>query len=174
MATNKNSSIRNPGEQEFVIERGFEAPRQLVWEAWTKPEALQHWWGPKGFTWVDCKIDLRPEGMFHYSMRSPDGHDMWGKLIYREIVPPERLAFVVSFSDKDGNTLRHLASPTWPLEVLNTMTLTEHEGRTTVTLQGVPINATEEECQTFKAGHKSLQQGIKGTLDQLADYLAKA
>ena len=86
-------------EQDFVITRRFDAPRTLVFRAFTEPERLRHWWGPTGFSWVSCTMDLRAGGTFHYCMRSPDGQDMWGKWIYREIVPPERIVFVSSFSD---------------------------------------------------------------------------
>ena len=99
--------------EQFVITRVFDASRERVWEAFTKPEHLQHWWGPKGFTMRTIKLDLRPGGMFHYSMRSPDGKEMWGKFAYREIAPPERLVFVTSFSDEAGNITRHPFSATW-------------------------------------------------------------
>src|SRR5438445_232590 len=82
------------------------------------------------------KVYLRPGGLFHYCLRSPDGHDMWGKFVYREIIAPERLVFVVSFSNEQAGITRHPASPTWPLEVLSTLTLAEHEGRTTFTMRG--------------------------------------
>lgn len=157
----------------FTITRVFDAPRALVFKAWTESERLAQWWGPKGFTLVVGTLDLRPDGGFHYCMRSPDGHEMWGKFVDREITPPDRLVFVNSFADEKGNPIRHPFSPNWPLEVLNTLTFAEHEGKTTVTLQGVPINANESERETFKDGHESMQQGFKGTLDQLADYLAK-
>jgi uncharacterized protein YndB with AHSA1/START domain len=159
--------------QQFSFSREFDAPRDLVWKAVTEPERLKHWWGPKGFTIFVCNVDLRPGGEFLYAMRSPDGHEMWGKWVYREIAPPERLSSVVSFTDKDGNILRHPASPTWPLEVLNTMTLSEHGGKTTMTISGYPINATEEELKTYDAGRGSMKQGFNGTLDQLETYLAK-
>jgi uncharacterized protein YndB with AHSA1/START domain len=138
-----------------------------VWKAFTESERLMHWWGPKGFTMRVARLDLRPGGVFHHGLRSPDGRDMWGKFVYREIVAPERLVFVVSFTDEKGNLVRHPLSPTWPLEVLNTMTL--HDGKTTLTLRAVPINATEEERKTFEAGRGSLKQGFTGTLDQLAE-----
>ena len=160
-------------EETFTITRTFDAPRDLVWKVWTDPEHLVHWWGPKGLTMTTCKVDLRKGGKFHYGMKTPDGHEMWGKFVYREIVPPERLVLVVSFSDAEGGTTRHPLSPTWPLEVLNTMTLTEQDGKTTVRLEGVPINATEEERRTFKEGFSSMQQGFKGTLDQLEEHLVK-
>ncbi len=163
-----------PAGSEFVITRVFDVPRELVFKAWTEPERLKHWWGPRGFTMRSCKLDLRPGGVFHYSMQSPDGREMWGKFVYREIVAPERLVFVVSFTDEEGNPVRHPMSPTWPLEVLNTMTLSEHDGKTMLTVYGVPINATKEERKTFQAGRDSMRQGFTGTLDQLTDYLAKA
>ena len=102
-----DSSVIGPAERACVIGRVFDAPRELVFKAWTDPADLKRWWGPKGFTWVGCKTDLRPGGLFHYCMRSPHGHEMWGKFVYREIVAPEQLIFVNSFSDQDGRTTRH-------------------------------------------------------------------
>ncbi len=164
--------VANAG-REILASRVFDAPRELVWKAFTESERLMRWWGPKGFTMQVAKLDLRPGGVFHYCMRSPDGRDMWGKFVYREIVAPERIVFVNSFSDEVGSRVRHPMSPTWPLEVLNTMTLSEHDGRTTLTIRGAPINATDEERKTFQAGRESMKQGFTGTFDQLADYLAK-
>jgi len=158
---------------EFSITRVFDAPRDLVWKAFTEAERLIHWWGPKGFTTEVARLDLRPGGVFHYNMRSPNGQDMWGRFVYREIVPPERLVFVVSFTDAQENVTRHPMSPTWPLEVLNTMTLMERDGKTTLMIRGVPINATEIEHKTFESGREGMRQGFNGTYDQLAAYLAK-
>lgn len=160
--------------REFVISRTFDAPRELVWKAWTEPERLAQWWGPKGFAMLSCKLDLRPGGVFHYGMRSPEYGDMWGKFVYREIKAPERLVFIVSFSDENGGITRHPMSATWPLEVLTTLTLTEHEDKTIVTLKGGPINATAGEHKAFGAGYESMEQGFAGTFDQLDAYLAKA
>ncbi len=157
----------------FVITRVFDAPRERVWKAWTEPERLKHWWGPKGFTVHTCKVDLRPGGVFHYGMRAPDGGDMWGKFIYREIVAPERLVFIVSFSDEKGGVTRHPWSPNWPLETLSTITFAEQEGRTKITVQWVPHAATELERKTFEEGRQGMQQGWTGTFDQFAEYLAK-
>jgi uncharacterized protein YndB with AHSA1/START domain len=159
---------------DFVITRVFDAPRELVFKAWTESERLREWWGPKGFAMLSLKLDLRLGGVFHYCMRAPNGSEMWGKFVYREIAAPERIVFVNLFSDEKGNLIRHPLSPTWPLEVLATLTLTEHGGKTTLRLQGRPINASEDERKTFEAGHKSMQQGFGGTFDQLAAYLAKA
>jgi|SoiMethySBSTD1v2_1073268.scaffolds.fasta_scaffold190331_3 uncharacterized protein YndB with AHSA1/START domain len=157
----------------FVISRVFDAPRDLVWKAYSELDALKQWWGPKGFTWVTGTLDFRPGGMFHYGMRSPNGQEMWGRFIYREIVKPERMVYVVSFSDPKGGQTRHFMSPEWPLEMLNTATFTEEGGKTILTLHAVAISATAHERKIFEDGFKSMEGGYTGTLDQLADYLAK-
>jgi uncharacterized protein YndB with AHSA1/START domain len=112
--------------------------------------------------------------MFHYGMAGPDGSEMWGKFIYREITPPERLVFIVSFSDENGGTTRHPMAPTWPAEMFNTVTFTDHGDKTLITLRSSAHSATEEERATFKAGHGSMRGGFKGAFDQLAVYLAGA
>ncbi len=156
---------------EFIITHVVNAPRELVWKAYSEAERLTEWWGPKGFKMVDVKLDFRPGGLFHYCMEA-QGMKMWGKFVYREIEAPERLSFVVSFSDENGGTQRHPMSPTWPKEVLSTLTFFEFEpGKTALIMSGVPINASEEERKTFDAGRSSMQQGFKGTLDQLDEYL---
>lgn len=157
--------------QPFSISREFDAPRELVWKAVTESGHLMRWWGPKGFTVLTCEVDLRPGGTFRFSMRSPDGKMMWGKWVYREIVRPERLVSVVSDTDDQGNTVRHFANPTWPLEILYTMMLTEQAGKTTMRVTGVPLNATEEERMTFYTARDWMAQGFDGTLDKLADFL---
>ena len=104
------------------------------------------------------------------------GHEIYGRFIYREIAAPYRLVFVNSFSDAEGGITRApfpQLEGKWPLEVLNTMTLTEQGGMTTLHLRGGPINATEEERKMFDSMHDSMRQGFGGTFDQLADYLAK-
>jgi uncharacterized protein YndB with AHSA1/START domain len=157
----------------FAISRSFDAPRALVWRMWSAAEHLAQWWGPMGFAWVGGTFDFRPGGMFHYCMKAPNGSEMWGKFVYREIVPPERIVFVNSFSDAAGNITRAPCAADWPLEVLNVLTLREDGGRTAVTLRGGPINASGAERAKFKSWHNSMQQGFGGTFDQLAAHLAK-
>jgi uncharacterized protein YndB with AHSA1/START domain len=161
-------------ENEFVITRRFDAPRDLVFAAFTEPERMKQWWGPKGFTVIASKMDLRPGGTYHYGMRAPDGTAMWGKLVYREIVRPERLVLVNSFSDEAGGLTRHPMSPTWPLEMLSTFLFVEADGGTALTIKWSPLNARPEERATFAGAHDGMRQGWTGTLDQLAEYLAKA
>lgn len=159
--------------REFEISRQFNAPVETVYKAWTEAERLERWWGPKGFSVQVACLDLRPGGVFHYAMRTPDGHEMWGKFIYRQIVPGQRLVFVVSFSDATAGIVRHPFAPDWPLELLSTVTFEGKDGKTTLTLRGIPVNATAAECKAFEAGHVSLRKGWTGTLDQLAAYLSR-
>jgi uncharacterized protein YndB with AHSA1/START domain len=160
--------------KEFVISRVFDAPRDKVWKAWTEVERLKQWWGPKGFTVSYCKIDLRPGGVMHYCLRMPDGNEMWGKFVYREIVKPQRLVWINSFSDKDGGTTVHPMSADWPREMLSTATFEEQGGKTKVTVQWVPVDSsTQIERNTFEKGRDSMKQGWGGTFEQFAEYLAR-
>jgi uncharacterized protein YndB with AHSA1/START domain len=160
---------------EFVISRVLDAPRDLVWKCFTDPGHMQQWWGPKGVKILSSKMDLRVGGTYHYGMQTPDGTTMWGKFVYREITPPERLVFINSFSDESGGVTRHPLAPTWPLQMLSTFTFEKQpDGKTKFTIRWTPFEATEEERKTFDAGHASMTQGWSGTLEQLEAYLAKA
>jgi uncharacterized protein YndB with AHSA1/START domain len=160
--------------KDFVITRHFDARRDLVFKAFTDPSRMMHWWGPKGFTVFAAKMDLRPGGIYHYGLKAPDGSSMWGKFIYREIVAPERLVFIDSFSDEAGNITRHPMSPTWPLELLSTITFDERQNSTLLTVRWALLpSATDEERKTFNAARDGMNQGWTGTLDQLAAYLEK-
>ena len=163
--------------RDFTISRTFDAPRERVWAAHTSAAALAQWWGPKGATIRVLKLDFRPGGLFHYSMAYQPGREMYGRFVYREIAAPERLVFVNSFSDADGGITRApfpQLEGKWPLEVLNHMTFTEQGGRTTISLRGGPINATEEERKIFAEMRDSMRQGFGGSFAKLDDYLAKA
>jgi uncharacterized protein YndB with AHSA1/START domain len=173
---------KSPGAaKEFVISRSFDAPRDLVWTAWTQGERLAQWWGPKGCKIRIVKLEPRPGGIFHYAMEFPKpqpflkgGKEMWGRFVYREVTAPERIVFINSFSDATAGVTRAPFSDIWPLEVLNTVTFTEERGKTTLTLRAYPINSTAEENETFAGMHDSMRGGFGGTFEQLADYLAKA
>lgn len=157
-----------PGEAgEFTITRSFAAPRDVIWKAWTDPAIFAKWWGPKGFTMFAAKVDLRPGGLYHYGMKSPDGQEMWGRFVFREIVAPERISWVTSFSDRDAGVVKHAMAPAFPLEVLNHMTFSEHAGRTTITLRGAPLNPTAEEGEFYLRMFASMEQGFGNTFDQL-------
>jgi len=159
----------------FIISRVFDAPRDKVWKAWTEAERLKQWWGPKGFKVAQLKLDLRPGGTMHYCLLMPDGKEMWGRFIYREIVRPERLVWINSFSDKDGGLGVHPMAPTWPREMHTTARFEDQGGKTKVTIEWLPAeSATDLERKTFEEGRDSMQMGWTGTFEQFAGYLAKA
>ena len=167
-------NINVPLENHLFLTRVVDAPRELVWKAWSEAEALAQWWGPKGFSTRVESFDFRPGGIFHYAIQTPDGGQMWGKFVYYEISPPERLIFVMSFADAQGNTARAPFSDTYPLEIYNEVTFTERDSKTTITMRGAPFNATDAERAGYAAMFKDMQEGTESTLDNLTDYLAKA
>ncbi|HYR27592.1 MAG TPA: SRPBCC family protein [Thermoanaerobaculia bacterium] len=160
-----------PTMEEFVISRTFAAPRDLVFKVWTDRDHLTQWWGPKGFKVFHCTNDPRPGGVMHYGMRAPDGGEMWGRWIYRAIEPPRRLEFISSFSDPEGNPAPAPFDDDWPAEILTTIHFEEQDGKTTVTVQWVPYNATGAQRATFDAGRDSMTGGWTGTFTQLESYL---
>jgi uncharacterized protein YndB with AHSA1/START domain len=163
-----------PEAKPFVIARVFDAPRELVFKAFTDPEMMKHWWGPKGFRVITQTMDLRPGGMYHYGLAAADGNAMWGRMIYREIAAPEQIVFVNSFSDEKGGVTRPPMAAGWPLEILSTIIFEDAgDGRTRMTITSLPINESEAERETFNKGRASMTGGWTGTLDKLAAYLAQ-
>lgn len=162
-ATHQSMSL-SP-ERGLVITRTFDAPRALVWKAWTEPAHLAHWWGqPKGATMPFCTVDLRPGGVCRYCVKTPDGGTMWARNTFREIVEPERLVFDMVFSDEHGNIVD--PPPGLPGHSLITATFAEHDGRTTVTI----VHAGVEQAST--ENQKNYQLGWGESLDRLAERLA--
>lgn len=160
---------------EFVISRVLDAPRDFVWQCFTDPERMRHWWGPKGFKVLHSKMDLRVGGTYHYGMQTPNGSAMWGLFTFREIVPPETMVFVNCFSDEKGGVTRHPGHEKWPLKMLSTFTFEDAPGgKTKFTVRWRPLDATAEEQHTFDTMHASMTQGWSGTMEQLEAYLAKA
>lgn len=158
---------------EFTITRIFEAPRDLLFSAWTEQQHLKQWFGPKGFTIPLCRLNLVPGGTFHYCIRAANGSEMWGKWTFREIVSPKRLVLVNSFSNKHGNLTRHPYIADWPMEMLTTAIFLEDDGQTGLKLTWSPINASPAEIRTFDTMHDAMTQGWNGTFDQLAEYLTR-
>ena len=153
----------------------FDAPRETAFKAWTEAERLGKWWGPKGMPIRVARLDPRPGGMFLYAMRRPDGDEMWGRFVYREVVAPERLVFLSSFSNEQGEITRApFFDGGWPLEVLNTVTFADRGGKTLLSLRGVSHEATAEERKTFEGGRDSMKGGFTGTMEQLESYLKGA
>lgn len=156
--------------EESTITYVVDAPRDVVWKAWTDSRQLAQWLAPKGMTTISCTVDLRLGGLCHHGMTTPDGQESWAKFVYREIIPPEKLMYVVSLSDPQGETVRHFTRA-WPLEVLDTTTFSEQDGKTTITSRSIPINATDHEREVFEANREPMRQMSYEMLLQLDEYL---
>jgi uncharacterized protein YndB with AHSA1/START domain len=155
MAANGNATTTT-AERELVITRVFDAPRSLVFKAWTQPEHLMRWWGPRGFTLPSCTLDLRPGGAWRFCMRSSKGADHWHQGVYHEIVEPERIVFTYAWEDAEGKP-KH--------ETLVTVTFTEQKGKTLLTFrQGVFESVASRDAH---------EEGWSSTFEMLAEYLAK-
>jgi uncharacterized protein YndB with AHSA1/START domain len=156
------------GARALVVTRLVDAPRARVVRAWTAPAHLRRWWGPRGWTLTVCTLDLRPGGVWHSGLRGPGGEESWGRAVYREIVPPERLVYTDRFSDAAGKLVeptRYGLSPGFPKEALVTVTFEEHDGQTRLTLRLAVGTGPEAE-------REAVQQGWGETLDRLAEALA--
>jgi uncharacterized protein YndB with AHSA1/START domain len=146
---------------EFVVTHTFDAPRELVFDAWIEPRHLAQWWGPKGFTNPTCNVDVRPGGKIEIVMRAPNGTDypMGGE--YREIVPPERLVYTSGALDPNGKLL---------FELLHTAIFVEHAGKTTLTLTSRVIMTTPD-VGKYIGGFEA---GMTQSLYRLGDLLGTA
>lgn len=163
------SAGRHPNE--VVFTRVFDAPRQMVWDAWTKEENLREWFGPKGSQIIHAKMDFRVGGIFHYSMKFGEHPEMWGLWTFREINPPKSMQLIQNFSDKDRGVTSHPMSPTWPKKMLSTTTFEEAGSKTTLAIHWEPFEATQEEIDTFNAARPNMNDGWSGTFQQLDAYL---
>jgi len=154
------------GALTLVIERVLDATRERVWRAWTEPEMVKRWWGPKGFTAPSSEIDLRIGGRYLSCMRAPDGKDYWSTGTYREIRPLEMIVATDSFADEAGNVVsaaQYGMSADFPLEMEVTVTFEERGDRTVLTLRHAGVPAREH--------LEDMRQGWNESLDKLAEIL---
>ena len=151
----QDSAAADTAERELTIRRTFNAPRALVFRAWTEPQLLAQWSCPRGFTMRENRGELRVGGEFYACMRSPEGQDHRMAGVYREIVPPQRLVFTHTWLDESGTP-----GP----QTLVTVTLTEHNGRTEMTFhQGIFATVASRD------GHKD---GWTSCFELLTELLA--
>ena len=151
---------RSTADREIVITRMFDAPREMVYKAWTDPRQMARWWGPKMMTNPVCELDVRPGGAILIHMRAPDGtvYPMSG--VYKEIVPSERLVFTSVALDKDGKAM---------FENLNTIILSEQGGKTTVMVSVKVLKSSAGAVQHL-AG---MEMGWKMMLDRLGAFVTR-
>ena len=158
MSATRSDVTGASADREIVITRVFDAPRALVFEAFTDAKHIGEWWGPNGFTTTTYEMDVRPGGAWRYVMHGPDGTDYSNKMVYSEVVKPERLAYAHG-TDDDGPPLFHA-----------TITFEDQGGKTLVTLHSIFPTAAIRDRTVKEFG---AIEGGKQTLERLAKYLAK-
>jgi uncharacterized protein YndB with AHSA1/START domain len=157
MKNTGNLKVTTPTEREIVLTRVFDAPRPLVFDAFTKPELLKRWFGPRGWSLAVCEVDLRVGGRWRFVLRGPDGATMGMGGVYREIVPPERDVHTEAFDD-------------YPGESLVTGVFDEEGGKTTLTAT-ILYPSREVRDAVIESG---MEHGAAESYDRLAEYLASA
>jgi uncharacterized protein YndB with AHSA1/START domain len=151
---------------DLVITRIFDAPRERVWKAWSEPEQMMKWWGPKHFTAPVCKMDFRVGGKYLFCMRDLNGKDYWSTGIYKEIVPNEKIVWTDSFADENGNVVpgsHYSMGDDFPREMTVTVSFEDENGKTKMTLRHTGMPAGEMS--------KMAGQGWNEQFDKLVELL---
>jgi uncharacterized protein YndB with AHSA1/START domain len=162
---NKSDSTEAQSDREIVITRVFNAPRELVFKAWTEPEHVAQWWGPKGFTTRITELDLRPGGKWRYVMIGPDGTEYPVKGVFREIVPLERIVTTDEFDEG----FEKVVNADLPKGIVATAIFEDLAGKTKLTLR-ILHESIEDRGKHEEMG---VVGGWNSTLDCLEEYLAK-
>lgn len=152
------NQMKNKNQYDVTITRVFDAPREIVFQAWTDAKLVQQWWGPKYFTNPLCEVDARPGGQMLIHMQAPDGQIYPDRAIFHEVVAPERLVFTSMAFEHDN---------TADLEVLFTVTFADENGKTRMTLHGEVINATPE----MQGPLSGMEEGWSMSFDKLEEAL---
>jgi uncharacterized protein YndB with AHSA1/START domain len=155
------TSAVQPNERTVVITRVFDAPRELVWQAWTDPGHMAQWWGPHGFTNPVCELDVRPGGALRIVMRAPDGTEYPMRGVFREVVKPERLVFTAVAEDERGNAL---------LEALTTVTFAEDAHKTKLTVHARAVGLAPVAARMLEG----MQAGWTQSLEKLEAHVTAA
>jgi uncharacterized protein YndB with AHSA1/START domain len=154
-----NRSDVSTADRELVFTRVFDAPRELVFEMWTDPRHVAQWWGPRGFTTTIHEMDVRPGGVWRLVMHGPDGTDYKNRIVFLQVVKPERLVYEHA-PEKDSETVN----------IHVTVTFAEHDGKTALTMRMLFPSATHRDYVVRKY---RADEGAHQTLDRLAEHLAK-
>ncbi|MEM7446287.1 MAG: SRPBCC domain-containing protein [Pseudomonadota bacterium] len=142
---------------EYVLDRVFDAPRDMVWRAWTDPELLARWYGP-GVETIIHRYDLKPGGMWLNEMKWGEKSDL-SRMVFQEVVPGEKLVWHHSSTDEDWNIITNPMMAGWPRVLLTTVTFEEAGSQTNVRLTMVPLDATEAELTTFAQMMEGMGKG---------------
>ena len=157
---------------EFIITHEFNAPKELVFNAFSDADALNEWWGPVECKNTVIKLDFKPGGIFHFKMDF-NGNINYGRFIFGKIQPHDLLEFTNAFADENANVVPAPFDIKIPKEIFYRLRFTEDKGKTTITLTGQPVNATAEESAGFKSINADMKKGFGATFDKLGEYLSK-
>ena len=155
----------------YVLERVFDAPRELVWKTWTDPELLTRWYGPRVETIVH-RHDLKPGGLWLGEMKW-DGNSNYQRVEFTEVDPPSRLVWLHSVSDAEWKVTANPMMPDWPRVLLTTVTFEDDGGQTKLRLTWVPHDATDAEIACFSGALAGLDKGWGAGMELLAELLAE-
>lgn len=155
----------------YVLEREFDAPRELVWKAWTDPQLIGRWYGP-GVETITHKLDASKGGEWLCEMKMRGGSG-YQKAEYTEVTPPERLVWLHTTTDADWNTVSNPMMPNWPNALLSTLTLTEDGGKTAMTFTWIPHQPSDAEIECFAGSLPGLDKAWGAGMDGLAKLLAE-
>lgn len=156
---------------EYVLDRVFDAPREMVWKAWTDPELLARWYGP-GVDTIIHEFDLRPGGIWLNEMRWGEKAD-FSRMTFQEVVRPERLAWHHCSADADWNIIASPMMANWPRTILTTVTLQDEGAGTKVRLTMVPLGATDAEIACFAGAMDGMGKGWGGGYAIIDEILAE-
>lgn len=159
--------------KDFIIIREFAAPRNLVWKCWSEKSHIEKSGSTQGSTLTFKKFDFRVGGEGHYCQKMADGNEIWGKQKYIEINPVDKLVYLQSFADADGNLISHPMSVTWPLKMLTTITLEEKNKHTFLKLIWTPYESNDDNIATFNGAMEGMTQGWEGLFAALDEYLTE-
>ena len=155
-----------------ILTREYDAPQQLVFEAWTQAKHLKNWMFPfKGFRCEYVSADITPGGTSLHKMTTPDGFEMWLLTRYEQINPFDSLVFRQYNSNEAGDILPNPQMPNWPKEMQTTIKLEESAGKTKLQLIWQPIDPTQEEIEAFESSRPDHEKGWGGGLEMLVSYL---
>jgi uncharacterized protein YndB with AHSA1/START domain len=151
--------------QDLVITRVIGAPRARVFDAWTDPAQFAKWFGPHGSTVVFCEMDVRPSGVIRFCHRMTGMDDVWVRGVYREVVVPERLVFIDSFSNERGDIVER---PGFPREALVTVTFADRGSATELTLRHAGLLVDQGESQGWVESLERLAEHVASPTDRRA------
>jgi uncharacterized protein YndB with AHSA1/START domain len=145
-------------DREILTSRLYDAPREMVFKAWSDPKKLAQWWGPRGFSTTTHAMDFRSGGEWRLTMHGPDGRDYENRVLYIEILAPERIVYTHSGAENSDD----------PIKFISTITFEDQGGKTLLTMRGVfdTAEAMQEVVEKYNA-----KEGGKQTLERLAEYL---